>query len=143
MNPRRVAGALALAVLLGGVGEPAWGLSRAEFVKAANAICKKAEDDGTAAILKLKIDTTSQPTPATYKKIGPIVVSVLTSELDKLAKLDPPAADKADVKKMLGFVRAYVAKVKKNPQALANDETENAAADKIATKLGLANCGSS
>ena len=138
-KPWMISGAVVAMLAVTPVGA-ASALTRAQWVKAANAICAKATIEANAEIAK--IANVNSPNPAYFKKLAPIAVTVLSKEVDEFAKLDPPTADQTDIKQMLGFLRGYIKKIKKDPQVLANGKKETVGANKIASKLGISGCGS-
>lgn len=115
-------------------------LTRAEFAKQANAICAKANTALEASIAKLGI--TADPTPAQLTQIAKLATASLTSTSSAIAKLKPPKADQAKVKKMLASLNAAIAKVKKDPSKITDDSIL-ADANAQATALGLTVCAGS
>lgn len=138
----RLSVALAAVVVAGCGGSST--LSRADFVKQANAVCKR---------VNTKITSAGQATSAAdVVRIGPAVVAAERKGLVDLRKLKPPKSLQADWTKILADLNLLtdnanklVTAARKNDSAgaqqAANDSTQRQAEiDKLAGRDGLTNC---
>ena len=144
---RRLAGAsiTAAAIFVAGCGSSASGtLSKADFQKQANAICKSYN----AKIGALKAPSAMSDIPAYADK----AVSLTNDALTQLRDLKPPKSLQGDFDKYLGYGEEVkklaeglkAAAVKNDQKALqrASDagSRNGKASDQIATRLGLTEC---
>jgi hypothetical protein len=145
-RPNRAAARLSVALaalVVAGCGGSST-LSRADFVKQANAVCRR---------VNTKISSAGQATSAAdVVRIGPAVVAAEQNGLADLRKLKPPANLQADWTKILADLNLLtnnasklVAAARKNDgasaQQAANDSTQRQSEiDRLAGRDGLTNC---
>lgn len=139
-----IAVALAFAGCGGGDDE---GLSKAEYVKQADAICQKASDqldkDSQAAVQALGTDS---PTDEQLAKIATdVAIPNLEKQLSDLKALAAPKDDESTVDALYSDVGGAIAKVKADPVSLINsggsDVSPFASANEKAKAYGLKVCG--
>ena len=142
------AGAIAIAGCGGGSSSRSSDtLSKTEFQKQANAICKGVNDKVNALA-----------TPTGFADVGPYadkVTAITDDALDKLRALKPPKEFQDDFSKWLGFaaglhetaqkLKDAAAKKDKNALQAAGDEASarDKQADPIAKRIGITTCAES
>lgn len=135
---------LAVGLVLGGCGSSkkstttttAAPLTKAEFVKQANAVCTKGTKQNAAAQKALGSKKPTQAQLATFTKT---FVPNVQGQIDAIRELAPPTADQAKVTAMLNIAQADLNKVKADPTALfKGDLFANFA--KLAHPYGLTSC---
>ena len=111
-------------------------LTKAEFIKQADAICAASE----AKLDKLGADISEN---TSMEEIQTFLEKKAIPEMDamvgKIRELEPPKADAEQVDTLLDAVEAEIAKVKKNPMAIMGDNSFEAA-NKLAADYGLKTC---
>ena len=141
-----IATACVAALALGGCGGGGYqGLSKADFVTQANAICT----NGQKALDSIGASVGSSPTLATLQRTysGPFLAAV-REEVSQLRALKPPKADRTTIATMLDNLAAGITQFSaaitsaKSLQAVAalKEPPSLAAADKAATSYGLTAC---
>jgi len=143
--------ALALALVAAGCGSSddsstgsgGEALTKAEFIKQGNAICKKGNDELEA---KVTGAFKSQPTEAQIAKFSTEEATpIIEDEVSQLKDLSPPSGDEDTVSALFDAIDSGIAKVKEDPASIAkgNDAGGNfAEANKLANDYGLTVCGS-
>jgi hypothetical protein len=139
--------ALACAVVGAGCGGGSGELSRAEYVRAANRVCR-------AASTRVQAVRAPDPgDPDAVGRAGSRVVQIQRRALTQLEALKPPAADRAGLVKWIALVdqtldqaRASVRAQRAGDNAAAVTANQHgtmldARADQIAGRYGLAACG--
>lgn len=123
------------------------GLSKADYVTQADAICQKASDqldkDSTAAVTALGTDS---PTPEQLAKIATdVALPNLEGQLTDLKALDAPKDDKDAVEALYTSLDGAITKSKADPTVLFNSDSGAvspfADANTKAKALGLKVCG--
>jgi hypothetical protein len=148
MRTSRIVVAVVVAVLsLGVVGATAAAakgkpLTKADYIAAADQICdarnEKLTDQVNAVVGSTPED---QLTTKQIKKVVKVLVTLTRKELKDIEALDEPAADRAQVKKILKETRAALDAVEKNPsQLVTNPEAFTKGAD-LAVAYGFQVCG--
>ena len=150
-----VLGVLLAAAILAGCGsdssssasatdEAAAPLSKAQFVKQADEICKKGvkeKDEAVSVALKEQVEQ-SQGAPTeqdTVKLIEETVFPSYGKIVEQLSQLGAPKGDEAKVEKMTGEFDAALQALEANP-AKANKNNPFASADKAAEAYGIEEC---
>jgi hypothetical protein len=143
---RLVATVCLAALALGACGGGGYqGLSKADFVTQANAICAT----GQKTLDSIGASVGSSPTLATLQRVysGQFVAAV-REEVSQLRALKPPKADRATISAMLDDLSSGITQFSaaitsaKSLQAVAalKEPSSLAAADKAATSYGLTAC---
>jgi hypothetical protein len=143
-----VAAVLAAALVVTGCGSSdssADSISKAEFVKKADAVCKKGEEavqKDFGAFAKTH-ENVKKPTEADYAElVDAVVVENVEKEVDDLRALGAPEGDEAKVEAMLQAREEGVKKAKDNPKAVVKgSEDVFGEASKLAKAYGLKDCG--
>ncbi|MGN6258582.1 MAG: hypothetical protein ACTHN3_12675 [Solirubrobacterales bacterium] len=136
-----LAAMLLLAVGCGGGGDSS--LTRAEFVKQGNAICKEGEKERGKMIegaLKL-VKPGEEATTADQEKV---VQTALVGPYRKMAKklegLEAPQGDEETIESLIKAMEEAAQKAEDKPLANLHSDSQFAEANKIAAKYGLNSC---
>ena len=118
-------------------------LSKAEFIRQADAICKKATDQGKAAVDKLLPEDSHQPTDAQLRRVGDIAADSYRHQADRIDALAAPSSISDDVSTMLADLRRAANRIDDaNEKAFDADAPDYLAdAAKDAKALGFKECG--
>ena len=134
------AASIAIGTLAAGCGNGANDhLSKAEFLKKGNTICRRGTVELNAAGKKAfasPVHPTRQETIAFAEQTA---VPNAQSQIDQLRDLAPPTADEARVKKFLDLAEVAVHNVKARPQLLGR-ENASETANSLAREYGLTAC---
>jgi hypothetical protein len=135
--------ALALAAVGCGGSSDKKSLSKAEFLKKGNAICRKGNQELDAAGKKI-FSSNKKPSKAQMTAFvkGSIIPGV-QREVDGIRGLGAPKGDESKVKAIVDAAQAGIDKGKQNPLSLAQQgEGPFKHADDLAKAYGLTVCGS-
>ena len=144
---KRVAGVclavLVVAAACGGSSSSA--LSKDEFVKQGNAICKSGNDTLNAAEKAAFPNQTEQPDPATLQKFfKETLLPNIKKQIDDIDKLKAPKELESQADDLVTSARAALAKleaqVDKDPTSAFSGEDPFADVNKKATAVGLTAC---
>ncbi len=142
---KRYGCALALALLAAGVGAGCGGgdeepLSKAEYIKQGDAICKKAaaelEKDAKAKLPSGKKPSEEQLTSFTEEVLKPNA----QGQINDLRDLTPPEGDGDKLNGIYDEVEGALAKVEDDPKILLSNEDPFAAPSKKAADYGFKEC---
>lgn len=133
--------ALCAAGVIVGCGGGSSHLTKAEFLKKANAICTKGNAQ-INAVAQQQFKT--RPTTAQITTFArTTVIPATQSQIDQIRKLKPPAKDTSTVKAIVTAAQSDLAKVKANPTLLAsNGQAQDpfAEANRLAKAYGMTAC---
>ena len=120
-------------------------LTKAQFVRDANKICKTEGDKVERASKQFFADAPpdKEPPPAEIEKFGEkTVYPAIQSTIDRIKALGAPAGDEDTVNAYLAALQAGLDELKQNPQQLAEGGSAPAfeQADKLASDYGLDDC---
>lgn len=142
-----IAGALVLLLGLAGCGSsssssttasvPATGITKAEFVKRANAICVKGNAESKVAAAKLGANP-SEGQIVTF--VRSIEVPAVQAQIEALRALGAPPGDGAKIAKMLALAEHAVKEVKIQPTVISSGIDVFAGFAQIAHPYGLTSC---
>jgi hypothetical protein len=135
--------ALILVAVAAGCGSSDNEVSKSEFLKKGNAICKKGNKEIEQEANKT-FKKGQEPSPEELKKFATeTLVPNVRGQVEDLRALDKPKADKDKVDAILDEADAAVAKGEKDPLVLTNDQKDPfKKANKLANNYGLTACGS-
>jgi hypothetical protein len=137
----------AFALLAGACGGGGARLSKAEFLKQGNAICKAASAEIDAASAKAFPNQNEQPDPVKFKTFANETLdTAVRQQIDDIDDLKPPKDLQEDVDQLLSDARAAIDKVKEdvNKDAaafLANETDPFTDVNKKSNDIGLTVCG--
>jgi hypothetical protein len=119
-------------------------LSKAEFLKRGNAICKRGNDEINRAAQKIFPNSHAQPSQADEKKFATnTLIPSVQSQIDGIKALGAPKGDESKVKAIINSAQAALDKGKKNPLLLvSNKQHPFAKTNQMARAYGLTVCGS-
>jgi hypothetical protein len=127
-----------LAAGCGGGGNPQ-PLSAAAFTKQANQICARAEAkiEGEARTISKELSESPEEEPGGY--VSHFLVPWMGTAMSELSDLGLPEKDAKQAEEMIAVYESTLAKIEAEPKlAFSNDPF--AAANKMATELGLTDC---
>jgi hypothetical protein len=117
-------------------------LTKQQFIKKADKICRAAETQGDQAAEQYfaALGPNEEPDIATLTAFIGAYGPVVQGEIDDIRALDEPKADRKKVKKILGAVQDALDTITEDPSVLL-DSSPFAKADKLAQAYGLKVCG--
>lgn len=121
------------------------GLSKAEFVKQADAICAKG-DKRIEAVAEKTFAGGKQPDKAEITKfISDTALPETRKQIEGIEDLDPPKDDEDEVNAITDAANEAIEKIEANPELGAQEGADDpfAKATKLAREYGLKDCGSS
>lgn len=133
--------ALVVAGCGGGGGGSTAALTKAQYVKQANAICEKGAQEREAAVNELaeEIKPGADVGELPKNRLVEVVVDPLANMVDELAALPAPEGDENQLEPMVeGYERA-VGEIEENEEAAFSSEVFKDP-DATALKYGLENC---
>jgi hypothetical protein len=140
-----VAAVIAVAVVGAGCGEEdSEPLTKAAFVKQADAICTKSNDKARKEFAAfLKGDDLAKAGKDRGKQIAlEVLLPNMESETEELRELEPPSRDEAEIEAMLDALDEAVEEVRQDPDLLFEANTRPLAkANRLAEAYGLEVCG--
>jgi hypothetical protein len=116
-------------------------LSKAEFLKRGNAICKRGNDQINAEGKRM-FKPRTRPTAAQRRQFGESAIAVIQGEINGVRALPAPAGDQATIKKIADTAQKDLDKVKADPALLTRNGDPFKDANKLANQYGLTACGS-
>jgi hypothetical protein len=135
-----VAGAIAGC---GTSNDPAEPMSKAEYLKRANQICKQGVEEKDQAVKKGLEETPRNEFPnlsqQTLKRLGEDALPPFEKVVNELTELTPPAKDKAALEKLVARLKAAAVTTKSEPILLAKGDPFRKAAI-AARAYGLEAC---
>jgi hypothetical protein len=146
-----LAGAVLAVVLIvvgcGGSDSSAAPITKAEFVKKADAACEKSHKQSEAELFdfleKNKLAINKAPSKAQYTElVDKILTPSVEVEIEKIRDLGTPKGDKGEVEAMLDALEEDLEHAQSEPQlVVVNSEKVFANSTKKAKELGLKVCG--
>jgi hypothetical protein len=133
---------LAVAIAGCGGGDEATSLTRAEYIKRANALCetkREERNDAIAAAIKGRDQRKLLP----LEKREQLVLAILPSYAEvgqMLDALGPPEGDEKEVEAIVKAIEDAVRDVKADPQAALESTRQFYKANKLTTEYGLTGC---
>jgi hypothetical protein len=122
-------------------------LTKAVFIKRADSICSKADEQTkrelTAYTKENKIPSGQEPSPTQYTAITTtILIPALRHQVDEIRGLGYPAGDEGRIESFLNAVDAVIKKLEEEPAEVAETPRKLlAGADKIVAGYGFKVCG--
>jgi hypothetical protein len=118
-------------------------LTKAEFLKKGNAICKKGNQQINRAGNKAFPKSKGKPTQAQLKKFATdTLIPSVQSQISGVKALGAPKGDEAKVKAIITTAQAALDKGKKDPTVLVSNKRDPfAKSNKLTKAYGLKACG--
>jgi hypothetical protein len=118
-------------------------LTKAEFLKKGNAICKKGNQQIGAAAQKLFPKSKGKPSAAQLNKFATgTIIPAVQGQINQIKALGAPKGDEAKVKAIVDAAQSALDKGKKDPALLtANGPGPFKQANQLTTSYGLTVCG--
>lgn len=138
------AAAMAAALFMLGCGGGSASISKAEFTKQAEAVCKKSEEklrkDFTTFVEKHK--NVTKPTEADLAElVGAVISSNIEVEVTKLRAIEMPSGDEEQIEALIDAREESVKKGEAEPkEAVADSEKVFGKSNKLAKAYGLKAC---
>jgi hypothetical protein len=142
-----LAGVVAIAVIVAGCGSSSDNsLTKAEYVKQGDAICKKGnteiETDVKAYAKQHNISLKSKPTEAQLAELSEnVVIPGVRNQLEGLRDLSPPSGDEGAANELLDALGEGLEKGEEDPAVFVSSGDPLAKANKMAKELGFKECG--
>jgi hypothetical protein len=120
-------------------------LTKAEYVKQGNAICKTGQAQQQAAFTAYAkahhLNANSTPTKAQATQLATtVLIPDIQSQISKVKALVPTSADEAQVTAMLAAAQQDLDRVKQNPAQLVTNGNQFAHSGKLLHAYGLTSC---
>lgn len=136
------AAVVALLLIAGcGGGDSTTALTKAQFIKQADAICEKTDKDAVAAMGQAAKEEKTAAGKSGEEQISAAVLlaglGVVQQEAEELAELGVPSGDEAEIEAIVDGIEAAAAKAEKDPRHL---EAAFAEVNKLAAKYGFKAC---
>ena len=138
-----LAAVVALAVIAAGCGDSGEeALTKAEFVKQADAICKEHDKQVQVDFQSYIEESKTPPKDEGAKLIETVFFPNIESEIEELRELVPPEGDEDQVTEMLDATEAGLEKAETEPDRILTLEANPFGdAKQLATDYGLKVCG--
>lgn len=129
----------------GGGGSTTATISKAEFLKQGDAICKDGNEQIEAAAERQFPKSSGRPSQAEQVKFATqTVIPNIQHQIDAIKALGAPEGDEATVETITSEAQSALDEAKKDPTVLtSNGPGPFAKADKFTNSYGLTACGSS
>jgi hypothetical protein len=140
-----VAGLMAMALVASGCGsggETTASLSRSQFIKQANAMCKRQEEDRNA-VIRAAIEGRDQSKVLPLAQREKVILEILPpyEEVpEKLEAMGPPEGDDGQVEAIIEAMEQAAREVKANPGAALKSTKQFFQANKLSSEYGLTEC---
>ncbi len=137
-----VAGIAVLLVSCGGGSDDEPALTKSQYVKQANQVCKEGlheKDQKVKAVAEQKGQEALADPEAAQSLIEEAVIPTYDSTIEELKELTPPVNDEETIAKMIGKYDSAMQATKSDPAA-AFEKNPFAQADKSAAGYGLSSC---
>lgn len=146
-----LAGALAIAIVATGCGGgddsgASSSLTKAEFIKQADAICKKGGESVNEEVEDFAEENDFEPNKATKEQqaelLTEVVAANIQSQAEEIDALGAPPGDEAQIEAMLAAVEEGVEKMESEPTLFLSKPTNPLAkGSELAEEYGLEVCG--
>ncbi len=118
-------------------------LSKAQFIKSGDDVCRQGNQLVTEAVTRVLPSAAVTPTAAQLAQLAGAIVPIYRQELQSIRALVPPKSAKSKIKKMLDSFAAGIKAVQSHPELLLNPTTNRSIATsaKLARSYGFVVCG--
>ena len=142
-----LAGVMAIAIVAAGCGgSDSDSLSKAEYIKQGDALCKKGsgeiEKEVETYARENNISLKSEPSEEQLEAISEdVVIPAVQSQLDGLKDLGTPSEDEAKSNEVLDALEAGIEKGEEDPGAFVEGKGTLGKANELAEEFGFKVCG--
>jgi hypothetical protein len=129
-------------------GDEGGSLTKAEFVKQADAICAKGGKEINAGFEEFTqekgiSETKAPPKDVQEEAVEEILIPSIGRQIDEVKALGTPAGDEGELDEVIGAEEEVLEEGEENPLAMINGESaKEKEANKLASDYGLKVCGS-
>jgi basic membrane lipoprotein Med (substrate-binding protein (PBP1-ABC) superfamily) len=121
-------------------------ITKAQFIKQADAICAKGNKENEAEFEKFAkekgLSEKKEPTKAQQEEaISEIVGPGVQKQIEEIDALGAPEGDEGKIEAMIDAVEEGVEEIEENPAALVEGKNPLAKGSKLAKEYGLKTCG--
>jgi hypothetical protein len=132
---------LAVVLFATGCGDSDDALTKSEFLKQGNAICKKGNQE-IDRVGQQTLGGNKEPTKAELTTFSEdTLIPVVQGEIDGLRDLEPPSDDEDQVNAILDEAQGALDQAKDDPTIFASNADPFKKANKLANDYGLTECG--
>lgn len=121
--------------------------TKAAFVREADAVCRKAQEEIIKGASKVPIEDVPQARKeAEFKMVSTLLIPTLEEEVDRLRALGAPAGDEAEIERMLELTEGAIDEAKTEPETYVqgedyvNGSEHYGEANRLARGYGMKNC---
>lgn len=144
-----LAALVAISVIVAGCGSDSSSsssLSKAEFIKQADKICEKGNEENNTEFEEFakehNLSEKKEPSKAVQEEaISEIVAPGVKKQIEEIDALGAPEGDEKKVEAMVGAVEEGVEEIEANPAVLIEGKNPLAKGSKLAKEYGLKTCG--
>jgi hypothetical protein len=127
-----------VAVGCGGGGDSSSSLTKAQFIRQADAMCEEFREGVVAVVKSPKYaESASRSAAESEQALNAAILAVVQEEAEELGELGAPSGDEAEVAAVAKGIEAAVRNARKNPNNAAG---AFAGVEKLATKYGFKVC---
>jgi hypothetical protein len=120
-------------------------LTKAEFIKQADAICAKGneaiEGEVEEFVQDNNIDTEKPTTKQQEEVIADVVAPATRQQIEEIAELGAPSGDEGQIEAMVESVETGTEELEDQPEQLLEEKNPLAEGSKLARAYGLKECG--
>jgi hypothetical protein len=130
----------------GGGDSSSSSLSKAEFIKQADAICEKGNEENNTEFEEFakehNLSEKKEPSKAVQEEaISEIVAPGVKKQIEEIDALGAPEGDEKKIEAMVGAVEEGVEEIEADPAVLIEGKNPLAKGSKLAKEYGLKTCG--
>ena len=120
-------------------------LSKAQFIKQADAICEKGNKESNKEVEEFVEDNnvnTNKPTKKQQEEvITEVVAPNVQGQVEEISELSAPSGDEKKIEAMVGAVEEGVEELEADPTTLIEGKNPLGKGSKLAKEYGLKTCG--
>ena len=121
-------------------------LSKAEFLKKGNAICKKGNESINSEFEEFdkenKLSETAEPPKeAQEEAVEQVLIPAINRQIEEVKALGTPEGDEGELAELISAEEGVVEEAEENPLLLFESTAKQKEANKLATDYGLTVCG--
>jgi hypothetical protein len=135
---------VAVCLVAAGCGGGSDSLTKAEFAKQGNEICKTSEEERTkvleAAFKKFQAEGVKKPNTAQQEEVALEILPPYEKATEGLAELSPPENEKAKAEKLIKAREEAVRNARATPGAVFDTAVPFKEADALAEEWGMESC---